>query len=296
MSHLLTNEQILTDYFIYLQKNYNARSVDAYQREIKRFFETFTSQSVITIEESAVRDYLEGLAQQLNSKGEPLFKPSSLRHNYSTLNNFFAYLQQLNLRQDNPMATIKFGKAKRNSEVIDYLEKEEIEGLIEMALELNEDRFVGLRDAVVIQLMAETGMRSYEVMSMTFSQLDLDRQEVIAINKEGQLRRLNLSDGLVQRMRAYLDKRQRISCGKATKHLVFVSRRGGNYTNRLCHGALTRYSTSARLTKRASSTMLRHTYAYHQIQAGETIEQLSQQLGHASIYITQDVYQKWLQN
>ena len=286
-----SNQIVLEQYQQHLFKTRNERSAMAYFRDVERFVETLT-QEIQTLATEEVRRYLEELAVQPQSKGQPL-KGSSLRRRYTSLTNFCEYLKESGIQAENLMKDIKAPKTDRISEVIDYLTDEEVEKLIQVAEELSEMRFVKQRERLMIRLSVETGLRSNELVKMTFSQIDLVNQWITIVSQEGLVRQVPMSNPLKQEIEVYLKERKKIPTTKATRQLVFVTTKGGGYSTQLIHGALTRYCEGAGV-KRANSSIFRHTYAHRLIQQGKTVEEMAKLMGHAKIYTIVENYGKWM--
>lgn len=290
--NMTMNQAIFEDYQAHLTQNHSKRSVDAYCRDIKRFMEQLKG-SIKDTTQADVEDYLNHLKAEVKPNGEPKLKPASIRRCYSSLNNFFTYLVEAGELEANPIADMDSPKQSRVSEAIDYITPEEVDQLIEMAYELNQDKFVKLREALAIQLTAETGIRMGEMLAMTISQLNVEQQQATIVSKEGLVRQVPMSDALTKLVQSYLTERQKIQCPKNNRHLVFVTTRGGKYTTQLCHGSLTRYAEATGI-KRVSNSLLRHTCAYQLIQQGKTMEEMAKLLGHASPHTIKENYGKWM--
>jgi integrase len=147
-----------------------------------------------------------------------------------------------------------------------------------------------------------TGMRLGELLALQWGDLDLNaraadvRRNLVAgritTTKNRQRRRVDLSKHLTDTLRSLRTKRKAASLksGSPLAPWVFCNRDGepldgDNLRKRVFYRIL-------ELTKVREIRFhdLRHTYASHLIQQGESLAYVKEQLGHSSIQVTVDIY------
>lgn len=145
------------------------------------------------------------------------------------------------------------------------------------------------RDRVLIRLLAETGLRRAEAVSLRRSDVDtVSRVLIIRSGKGGKLRVVPLTEGLATAM---------VSLAGTSEHaLVFRSRQSlalsARQVNRIVAAAGRRAGVTNPNPQRRHITchLLRHTFSRLWKASGGSIESLSKILGHSSVKTTWDLY------
>jgi len=141
-----------------------------------------------------------------------------------------------------------------------------------------------LRDRLLLGIIYDCGLRISEATSLLIEDVNLDRQQLfIRQSKNKQDRYVPFSSHIARGVRNYLkiDRPQR-----------FLFERDNRYKGiPLNHNRIRRIMKEAMQTagiqKQASLHSLRHTYATHQLEAGQTIYGVKRLLGHANIKNTE---------
>jgi integrase/recombinase XerD len=154
---------------------------------------------------------------------------------------------------------------------ITFLEDEEAERL----LSFPQNGLDSLRDAVVIQLMLDTGVTVSEIRALLKSDLDLDAAQVQLGGPGSHLapRARRLSEAALETLRRYLDLRE-----DETPELI---------TGRAARPVATSKSLQNALWKRCDQVglpriypmVLRHTFAIRLLRRGATLNELKEALG-----------------
>lgn len=146
-----------------------------------------------------------------------------------------------------------------------------------------------LRDRTMLTLMAETGVRRTEVVSLEITDVRLQEQlAVIRNGKGGKTRLVPLTDQLVSLLEQ--------SVGGRREGHVFVSRSGGRLSSRQLNRIVERAGIDSGVQHpdpnrtKLTCHLFRHTFARLWKDAGGSIETLSSILGHASQATTMDLY------
>lgn len=144
------------------------------------------------------------------------------------------------------------------------------------------------RDRVLIQLMAETGMRRGEVAALRLSDIDEARSLILIRNGKGcKTRHVPVSKTLVKGMLLLCD---------ANDGIVFASTGNEPLSLRQVNRIVAAAGTTAEIKnpnpkyRFITCHLLRHTFARHWKDNGGSIETLSKILGHSSIKTTWDQY------
>jgi integrase/recombinase XerD len=154
---------------------------------------------------------------------------------------------------------------------ITFLEDEEAEQL----LSFPRNNLDGLRDAVVIQLMLDTGVTVGEIRGLLRSDLDLDAAQIQLGGPGSHLapRTGRLSEGTVETLYRYLERRR-----DETSELVVGRAARPVATSKSLQNALWKRCDQVGLP-RISPMVLRHTFAIRLLKRGATLIELKEALG-----------------
>ncbi len=131
------------------------------------------------------------------------------------------------------------------------------------------------RDAFLLSLLYGCGLMPGEAIALRWGDFDVSSREVVVTG-----RRVPLPDALMDLIRAGC---QRCEPGD----WVFTGRRPGRPLGlRALSAIVHRHAREAGLDRPVSAMMLRHSFAAHQLQAGMSVRELQEQLGHTSVEST----------
>ena len=179
--------------------------------------------------------------------------------------------------------------AKRyDRNLISFLNLEEIEALLDAP---DPDTWIGHRDAALLLIAIQTGLRVSELTSLTWGQIALDSAgpHVRCCGKGRKERSTPLTREAVRVLRAW----QRRRTGSASTDPVFPSRRGTALSRDAIERLVKKYVAAAQKTapslqeKRISPHVLRHTTAVQLLRAGVDCSVIALWLGHESSETTQ---------
>ena len=191
-----------------------------------------------------------------------------------------------------------YEQAKTVHEEIQPLTAEEVPTFLESVLERSPEHYPLFLCAI------HTGMRSGELAGLQWGDLDFNGRFIIVRRqftvygrieptKTSKIRRIDMSDALLQALTELRRARKATYLSKGSNEIpvwVFPNLKGRpldmhNLKNRHFHACLDRAGL-----RRIRFHDLRHSFASLLIQNGESLAYVKEQLGHASIQITVDVY------
>ena len=114
---------------------------------------------------------------------------SSISRFLSSIKNFYTWLEQNHLRDDNPSKLIDSPKLGRR--LPKNLNEIDVDKILESP-KIN--TLKGLRDKCIMELMYATGMRISELINLQYNQIDLDRSLVKVLGKGGKERILPIGE------------------------------------------------------------------------------------------------------
>lgn len=282
---------LIEDFLRYLkvQKGRTALTVRNYRLYLKRFTAWSVTSRLNQINEVSrekLRDYRLWLSHQKSQGGTQL---SSATQNYhlTALRSFFNYLRNKDVSAL-PASSISLSPPQKRK-VLTLTENEK-DNLIQAVQQSHEPELVKMRDEVVIKLIASSGLKVSELVSLDKKQLNL-AQTTINIPRGHTGYTLTLKDDVYQLLKNYLDKRTDQSNFIFVRHDRASDNKPGRLTPRSVQRSLERYRKLAGLRQKITPHTLRHSFASQLAAQGADLVTLQKSLGlkHKS---AAHVYQK----
>ena len=198
----MTIKSLFTDYLNYLEieKNRSIKTIENYDRYLRRFFDYAKINSPSSISNDVVRNY----RLHLNRITPPLKKITQAYH-LIALRNFLKYLAKRDIKT---LTADKIELGKIGDRHIDFLENEEIERLLDSA---NGNSVKNLRDKALLELLFSTGLRVSELCSLNKESVNLKRGEFAVRGKGDKIRVVFLSEPARRSLENYIAKREDMS-------------------------------------------------------------------------------------
>ncbi|MEW5759547.1 MAG: site-specific tyrosine recombinase/integron integrase [Candidatus Thermoplasmatota archaeon] len=169
---------------------------------------------------------------------------------------------------------IKNFKAPKKPEPLpNYLSEEEAHRIIESAKE-------NLRDYAIIVLFCYSGIRVSELCDLKVNDIDFNEKIIRIRGKGGKERIVVVEEKAIEAIKNYLNDR------KGKEEIVFVGRKGP-LTQREVQIVVKKYANIAKIKKKVTPHVLRHTLATTLLRHGADIRFIQKILGHSSIATTQ---------
>ncbi len=270
----------------------SAKTVENYDRYLKRFYkqEKITGVRLITAER--VRSFRKWLNEQaprayVEDKGVSL---ATQNYYLIALRQFLKYLSKRDIAA---LAPEKVGLAKLAEREIDVLYPEEIDGLLKAAKSRSQDsdvkdRLAALRDLAILEMLYSTGMRVAELTRLKRDDLREDSNELVVRGKGNKVRVVFLSPTARKVIADYLARRGDIDPALFVRHGPNPGDASNlGLTPRSIQRMIKKYAAVAGLTKQVTPHTLRHSFATDLLSNGADVRQVQQLLGHASITTTQ---------
>ena len=236
-----------------------------------------------------IRDYLAGLEAQGMASRTAARRLSAIRQ-------FHGFLHSEGMSQHNPALIVESPKLDRPLPTV--LSPEEIDALLrtsaaEAGAARGPQAFKAWRLCCLVTLLAATGLRVSELVSLTRRQASAEAQMLIIKGKGGRERMVPVS----AEARGILDRYLALLASRATLASQQGSDAGWAFPSRGKTGALTRQHFALELkalaacagipANRISPHVLRHGFATRLLDHGVDLRAVQQMLGHADISTTQ---------
>ncbi len=273
-------EKYLDDFLEYLrfQRNYSKHTIKAYMRDLTKalsFFSSYGLTGLSEVDYSVIRRYVA----HLNTIG---YAKASIARHISSLRSFFNYLVQNGCLELNP--TLLVTLPKKDKILPKVLNRNEIDKIVSMP---DETSVIGLRDLALLEILYATGIRVSELASLDIEDVDIVNHEIRVTGKGEKERIVFCAPIAIEVLTAYLKfARSRFSSSNDDSAL-FLSRKGRRISVRSIQNIVDRYGIKAKIGRRSSPHMIRHSFATHMLEQGADLRTIQQLLGHSDLSTTQ---------
>jgi integrase/recombinase XerD len=269
----MTNDEWVDRFLQYLriERGLSPNTLDAYGRDLALFSEHLSRADLVSVQTADVSAFITFLY----NRG---LKARSAARSLAAVRGLYRFLMLEGAAQDNPTAAVDVPKSW--VPLPHFLTFEEIDRLLAAP---NEAAPAGLRDRAMIEVMYATGLRVSELVGLTTDTVDLDSGYVRCMGKGSKERIVPLGAAAVEAVRAYLDRGRK----KQTCPYLFLNYRGKGLTRAGFWLILRAHGKRARIERKITPHMLRHSFATHLLERGADLRSVQMMLGHSDISTTQ---------
>ncbi|MBI5644698.1 tyrosine-type recombinase/integrase [Candidatus Kaiserbacteria bacterium] len=278
-----------TDFLEYLEieKGRSVKTVENYDRYLRRFFSFAKVKSPGQITEKSVREFRISLNRSAGVSGT--MKKNTQNYHLIALRAFLKFLRKRDVESLNPE---RIELAKTGGRDLDLITADELNRLIRGP---QGDSLQALRDRAMLELLFSTGLRVSELCSLN-QDLDLSRDEFSVRGKGDKVRVVFLSASAKKAVADYLKKRGDFgealfvgysSIKKGPSTPLGTSKDLSRLTPRSVERIVKRYATKAGITRKVTPHVIRHSFATDLLENGADLRSVQALLGHANIATTQ---------
>ena len=266
----------------------------AYVQAIKEFFGKDLCNITIEDMQAVTPEMANNYAMNLLNNG---LKRTSINRKLSALHSFYKFLcrRSVGIMTYNPFDSdegcIRFKNAQKNYIAKRALVTDEVKTMFDLAK--MDNSIIGVRDLLVLELLATTGMRRAEICEIKIGDIQLT-QGVYAINivgKGNKERIIVASNEVMGIINKYMNMRGITMKDKDEYLLVSHANRksgSGKVSTNMIYRIVKHYAELADIDPDTISPhTLRHTFATQCIGMGTPIQDVQQLMGHASINTTE---------
>ncbi len=278
----MTWDEKITDFehFLRFERNFSNNTVDAYLRDIKKLKDYGT----IDLEGVGPLDItFEHIQEFLFQFSKKKFSERTQARWVSSIKAFFKYLQDDELRSDNPAALVE--GPKLGLYLPDTLSYEDVERIIK-AIDVSTD--LGKRNQCMIEVLYGCGLRVSELIDLKISNINFKELYLKVEGKGDKTRFVPLALYTAQLIREYIDTvRSKYKINKKCEDILFLNSRGSAMSRVIVFIIITALTATAGISKKISPHPFRPSFATHLLQNGADLRYIQEMLGHSSITTTE---------
>lgn len=270
----------LTDYLYYneviLGKSYN--TIRSYKNDINQLIEYLKEYENIKkfneVEIITLRSFVAFLSN--NKKASK----RSINRKISAIRSFFDYLVRNNIIEENK--AIYINTPKFENKLPSFLLKEDMKKIRES---IDTSNILGLRDRAIIEMLYSSGLRSFELLELSESMIDMDKRELRVIGKGDKERLTFFSNTAKKYLEEYILAKKNKNIYDKT--IVFANSKGQRLTTRSLRRLIEHYGDISGINKEITPHVFRHSFATELLNSGVDIRYVQELLGHSTIATTQ---------
>jgi len=264
--------------YLALEKKFSPHTLKAYKKDLESFLsycmQEYKIKDLTDINYPMVRRWIV----ILSDKG---LETKTINRKCSSLKTYFKFLQKIEVLSESPMQVHK--QLKSTPKLVVPLTEVELQNLMST---YDDSNYEGSRDALILELLYNTGIRRAELISIAIDDLDFANAQLKVIGKRNKARLIPLLPNVVNRIQLYLNFRSKQICANRSQYL-FINARGQAMNPSKIYSCVTKFLSMVSTKKKLSPHVLRHSFATHLLNRGADINTIKELLGHSSLSSTQ---------
>ena len=262
--------------YIGTERRMAARTVANYTLNLRDLQEFLARGGVEDTDELTSRDVREWQMTHME-RGEA---PGTVKLRLSSVSGWLRWLRRSGIVKTDIMARVSMPKQPKRLPV--FFKESETERLYDEGV--FGDDFWGRRDALMLRMLYETGMRRSELTGLKESSVDLSALTIKVLGKRNKERIIPIESELAHNISEYLAlKRQTLP----PTEWLFTGKKGGQLLPQVLYTIVRRYMVPLSNADRISPHVFRHSFATHILNEGGDLEAIRQLLGHESLSTTE---------
>ena len=243
------------------------------------FFQDYIEKNIglKEIESIEISEFRSFLTYRRNSE----ISSNSIARNISALKSFFRFLIKNNKIKESSVFNLKSPKLKKS--LPRPINVDLAIQVIKQAEEIEDEKWIGLRNKAILILLYGCGLRISEALSLNYD--DVQNEDHILIKGKGEKERIvPMMPYIKKGIENYLEAcPKEIISGEA----LFIGKRFSRLSPRIIQYALEKIRTALSLPETATPHALRHSFATHLLDSGGDLRTIQELLGHSSLSTTQ---------
>jgi|TARA_Y100000816_G_scaffold107449_1_gene74916 integrase/recombinase XerC len=277
-------DTIKKEFFEFLEydKGYSVRTIENYERDIKKF-EVYSREFSIDYKKLSKENIFDFHSDLSSSIG-----PRSFSRILSSLRTFYKYLFSQNIVNDLVLNSIQtYPSPKFKKSIPSFLSQEKIYEVLDKIDLSDKHELIKVRDKAIIMLFFTSGLRLEEMTSLVLGDIDLDNNSIKVLGKGGKERYSNFDKFTKELIIKYLAKIKKYPLLKSNiNNNLFVDKDNKSLSRNNIQYIVMNNLKGLSLSSYGPHT-LRHSFATHLLNKGVGISAIQSLLGHAKLSSTQ---------
>lgn len=268
----------VTEFLVHLrvERGASEATIEAYRTDLRQFEAYLRNHQEPTAIQRITTPVLRRYLTTAQSEGH--YSAPSMARKIASLRSFFGYLVTQEYIDRNPATVLRTPSKPKRVPV--YLTQSELRRVLR-ACEVTDEPW-GMRDLVVLKLLAYTGIRRSELVGANWDDVDLGAKVLKVRGKGNKQRLIPLNDELADLLSEYLKSRLPLT-NPALVLGNWRTRISAHLIGRIIH----KYVTKAGVRKPITAHKLRHTFATILLERNVDLFTIQQLLGHNDLSTTQ---------
>jgi len=264
----------LNDFYEYLtSKNYSINTILSYKKDLNQFCDYCKNKNIKDIDYQFIRSYLFFLYDKK-------YTSKSISRHISSLKSFFKYLMQNEIIKTNPMTLISNPKLEKK--LPNYLNYKDLETILSIP---DRNDVLGLRNALILELLYSCGVRVSELVNIKLSDIDFNNNRIIILGKGNKERIVLYGKVCSELLNNYINKSRNLLIKEHNDYLL-LNKFGNKITDRAIRMIIDDVIKKSSLKLKVSPHTFRHTFATHLLNEGADLKIVQDLLGHKNISTT----------
>jgi integrase/recombinase XerD len=277
----------LLRYLQYLaERHYSPRTIESREVYLRYFVEWCDERGLgrpQDITKPMIERYQRYLFVYRKKDGEPLTARSQ-NVRVIPIRSWFKWLSRQNYLLYNPAADIELPRMEQRLPR-HILSIKEVETVLSQP---DTSTSTGLRDRAMLEVLYSTGMRRMELINLKLFDIDMERGTVMVRQGKGRKdRMIPMGARAIEWVEKYQDDVRPGLASGADEGVLFLTHLGQAFTPNRLTQLVREYVDAAKLNKRGSCHLFRHTMATLMLENGADIRFIQAMLGHVELNTTQ---------
>ncbi len=274
-------EDVLVDAFtefLRVEKSASANTCRNYTHALHRFRSQGPGnfRSWAQCDAETFRTYLFDMMKEEHAR-------STIRLHFAALRSFYQFLHHRHDLDPNPLKDVQLPKMEKKLPVV--LTLRQVEELLTLPLKIEQPkqapRWVGERDAAILELFYSTGMRLEEMSRADVENVDTYQETIRVLGKGNKERLCPVGSHALEAIQRYRQK------AEVHRGALFISKLRQRMSRTSLHSVVKKYLKHSDIPINVTAHKLRHSFATHLLDNGADLRSVQALLGHASLSTTQ---------